>query len=92
MVIFVAGLMKDSRPLVQYVYEMQVEDYVNKMRTDRVDPSIDADLFESLQAESSVRLVDDPSTINTSTTTTTGGMPPTQPRSTVPVDCMCLSS
>ena len=50
MVLFVAGLMKDSRPFVQFVYEMQVEGF----------PSIDADLFESLQAESSVRLVDHP--------------------------------
>ena len=49
-IIFVAGLMKDSRPLVQHVYEMQVEDY----------PSIDADLVKSLQAESAVRLFDDP--------------------------------
>ena len=60
-VLFVAGLMKDSRPLVQFVYEMQVEDYLNKMRTgDRYSLSIAADLFKSLQAESSVRLVDDP--------------------------------
>ena len=42
--------MKDSRPLVQHVYEMQVE---------RRGP-IDADLLKSLQAESSVRLVDHP--------------------------------
>ena len=58
-VLFVVGLMKDSRPLVQYVYEMQVEDYLNEMRTDS-NPSIDADLFMVLQAESSVRLVDHP--------------------------------
>ena len=49
-VIFVAGLMKDSRPLVQFVYEMQVED----------PRSIDTDLFRSLHAESSLRLFDDP--------------------------------
>ena len=59
MVLFVAGLMKDSRPLVQFVYEMQVEVYLNEMRS-RVRLSIDADLFRGLQAESSVRLVDDP--------------------------------
>ena len=59
-IIFVAGLMKDSRPLVQYIYEMQVEDYLNKLRTDRYLPSIDDDLFKWLQAESSVRLFDDP--------------------------------
>ena len=51
--------MKDSRPLVQYVYEMQVEYYVNEMRTG-YHPPIDYDLFESLQAESSVRLFDHP--------------------------------
>ena len=58
-IIFVAGLMKDSRPLVQYIYEMQVEDYLNEMRTGDY-PGIDADLFKWLQAESSVRLFDDP--------------------------------
>ena len=51
--------MKDSRPLVQYVYEIQVEDYLNQMRTG-YRPLIDADLFKSLQAESSVRLFDHP--------------------------------
>ena len=59
-VLFVAGLMKDSRPLVQFVYQMQVEDYLNKMRADRLLPSIDCDLLESLHSESSIRLVDDP--------------------------------
>ena len=50
-IIFVAGLMKDSRPLVQFIYEMQIE----------AGPlSIDADLFKWLHAESAVRLVDDP--------------------------------
>ena len=58
-VLFVAGLMKDSRPLVQYVYEMQVEYYLNEMRTDS-NPSIDKNLFWSLQAESRVRLVHHP--------------------------------
>ena len=58
-VLFVAGLMKDSRPLVQYLYEMQVEDYLNRMRT-AGGPLIDADLFKSLQLESSVRLFDHP--------------------------------
>ena len=51
--------MKDSRPLVQFIYEMQVEDSLNKMRTSYY-PSIDADLFKWLQAESSVRLFDHP--------------------------------
>ena len=58
-VLFAAGQMKDSRPLVQFVYEMQVEDYLNKMRAGGF-PSIDDDLFKWLQAESSVRLVDHP--------------------------------
>ena len=49
-VIFVAGLMKDSRPLVQYICEMQVEH----------GPYIDADLFRSLQAESIIPLFDHP--------------------------------
>ena len=50
--------MKDSRPLVQYIYEMQVEVYLNRMRAGV--PSIDADLLKSLQAESSIRLFDHP--------------------------------
>ena len=58
-IIFSAGQMKDSRPLVQHVYEMQVEDYLNKMRTSD-DLEIDDDLFKSLHAESSARLVDHP--------------------------------
>ena len=53
MVLFAAGQMKDPRPLVQHVYELQVEDYLNKLRTG-YHPSIDADLFMGLQAESSV--------------------------------------
>ena len=56
-VLFVAGQMKDSRPLVQHVYEMQVEDY--EMRTG-YGPYIDADLFKWLHTESSIRMVDHP--------------------------------
>ena len=80
MVIFVVGLMKDPRPLVQHVYEMQVEDYLNEMRTGGLyDSPIDVDLFESLHTESS----------NTLTTTTMGIMMTlTQPRSTSQVDCI----
>ena len=59
-IVFTAGLMKDSRPLVQYVYEMQIENYLNRMRTSRSPPSIDSDLFKSLQTESTVRLFDHP--------------------------------
>ena len=43
--------MKDSRPLVQFVYEMQVEAYPG---------SIDADLFKSLYHEATVKLPDHP--------------------------------
>ena len=55
MVLFAAGQMKDSRPLVQFVYEMQVEDYLNNMRTG-YNPLIDADLFKWFQAECTVPL------------------------------------
>ena len=58
-VLFVAGLMKNSRPLVQHVYEMYVEYYLNVMRTGGF-PSIDADLLKSLHTESSFRLVHHP--------------------------------
>ena len=57
-IIFTAGLMKDPRPLVQHVYEMQVADYLDKLRYGS--PGIDSDLFKSLHAESTVCLVDDP--------------------------------
>ena len=59
-VLFVAGLMKDSRPLVQFFYEMQVEHYLNRMRTPLGLPSMDSNLLESLQTESTVQLVDHP--------------------------------
>ena len=56
-----AGLMKDPRPLVQRVYEMLVEYYLNEMRAGgMVVPSIDRNLFWALHAESTVRLVDHP--------------------------------
>ena len=54
-VLFVVGLMKDPRPLVHYLYEMQVENYLNEMRTGTY-PDIDTDLFKSLHAESTVPL------------------------------------
>ena len=60
-VIFVAGLMKDSRSLVQFVYEMQVEHYLNEMRAPfGYTPSIDTNLIKWLHAESTVRLFDHP--------------------------------
>ena len=57
-----AGLMKDPRPLVQHIYEIQVEDYLNQMRTSGGDdlPSIDTDLLKSIHAECIVRLFDNP--------------------------------
>ena len=51
--------MKDPRPLVQYTYEMQIQDYVNRMRTGGY-ALIDADLLKSLHTESIVRLFDHP--------------------------------
>ena len=54
------GLMKDPRPLVQHVYEMQVEYYLNEIRTRGHGSSIDTGLFKSLHAESTVRVVDHP--------------------------------
>ena len=59
-VIYTVGLMKDPRPLVEHIYEMQIEKYLNKMRTVGYDPSIDEDLFKSLYTESSVELSSDP--------------------------------
>ena len=58
-VLFVAGLMEDPRPLVQHVYEMQMEYYLNELRISGY-LSIDTDLLKALRAESSVRLVDHP--------------------------------
>ena len=51
--------MKDPKPLVQFVYEMQIEEYLRQMRTSEY-PSIDADLFKSLHAESAVKWSDHP--------------------------------
>ena len=60
-VLFAADQMKDPRPLVQHVYEMQVEDYLYTMRTDPACPvSLDDDLFKWLHKESTVRLFDHP--------------------------------
>ena len=59
-VLFVVGLMKDSRPLVQHLYEMHIEDSLSVMRTSLGLPVIDTDLLKSLHAESSVQLFDHP--------------------------------
>ena len=58
-ILFCAGLMKDSTPLVQFIYEMQVEEYLRQMRTGHKS-SIDANLFESLYRESTVKWPDHP--------------------------------
>ena len=58
-VLFVAGQMKDSRPLVQFIYEMQVESYLDEIRASSY-PYIDSDLLKALHTESSVRLFDHP--------------------------------
>ena len=56
-IIFTVGLMKDPRPLVDFVYKM----YTKEMeRTCCGYPLIDIDLFGSLYAESTVRLFDHP--------------------------------
>ena len=55
-VIFLVGLMKDPRPLVQHVYEMSVEYFLYWMRAGYNHPEIDTDLFWSLHAESTVQL------------------------------------
>ena len=51
--------MKDPRPLVHYVYEMQIVDYLNKMRIGG-NPSVDKNLFKSLYTETRVALPDHP--------------------------------
>ena len=50
-IVFSAGLMKDSTPLVQFTYEMQIE---------RHPDSIDVDLSKTLYHESMVKLPDHP--------------------------------
>ena len=59
-IIFAVGLMKEPKPLVQHVYEMQVEGYLNEMRTGYYGPSIDTHLLKSLHVESTVWLFDHP--------------------------------
>ena len=57
-IIFSAGLMKDPKPLVQFVYEMQVEHYLRHRSMGH--PSIDADLFKYFNTEATVPLPDHP--------------------------------
>ena len=55
-IIFTAGLMTDPRPLVDFVYEYQIEENLQWMRTGDHNPSIDEGLFKSLCTESTVLL------------------------------------
>ena len=56
-VLFVAGLMKDPRPLVQHLYEMQVEYYLDEMRAGYdLYGTLDPNLFWSFHTESTVPL------------------------------------
>ena len=59
-VLFVVGLMKDSRPLVQHVYEMLAEFYLNQIRTGFSNLILLDDLLKSLHKESTVRMFDHP--------------------------------
>ena len=45
-IIFSAGQMKNSRPLVQHVYEMWIEEYLNDMRKSDHPLSLDDKLFQ----------------------------------------------
>ena len=59
-IIFTVGLMKDPRPLVDHIYEMQIEDYLNTMRHGVYRPSLDVVLFKSFYTEATVELLDHP--------------------------------
>ena len=50
--------MKDPTPLIQHIYEMQIEDYLSMMRTGGI--LIDTDLFRSLYSECTVPFPDNP--------------------------------
>ena len=58
-IIFTVGRMKNPTPLIDHTYQMQIEDYLSKMRTGRY-PSIDPDLFKSFYTETTVELPDYP--------------------------------
>ena len=55
-IIFTAGLMRDPRPLIHYVYEKLIEENLQWMRTGDHNPSMDEGLFKSLYKESTVPL------------------------------------
>ena len=53
---FTTGLMKDPRPLVDHVYQMQIENNLDAMRRPSGNLSIDVDLLKSLYTEATVQL------------------------------------
>ena len=59
-IIFTVGLVKDPRPLVDYIYEMLIEDYLDDLRKAGDGSKVLEDLFRTLYAESSVPLPDYP--------------------------------
>ena len=59
-IIFTVGLVKDPRPLVDYIYEMLIEDYLDDLRKTGDGSKVLEDLFRTLYAESSVPLPDYP--------------------------------
>ena len=59
-IIFTVGLVTDARPLVNYIYERQIEESLKQLREDRDGIKILNDLFTVLYAESAVPLPDHP--------------------------------
>ena len=51
-IIFTTGLVKDPRPLLDYIYDMKIDDYLDCMRGRDRFPKIQEDLFKTLYAES----------------------------------------
>ena len=58
-IIFTVGLMKDPKPLVEHIYEIHEEWFLNGLRTDAA-YEIDVELFTSIYTESTVQLPDHP--------------------------------
>ena len=59
-IIFTVGLVKDPRPLVDYIYEIQIEECLEDLRVNRDGIIVATDLFRALYAESTVPLPDHP--------------------------------
>ena len=57
-IIFTTGLLENPRPLVDHIYEMQIEEYLNDMRKDLQTPSLihNKYIFTTLYTESTVAL------------------------------------